>query len=565
MIARIQSYLLLGIDALPCEIEVDFDEKAPPRENGAPPPTILVGLPDAGVKESQERVRSAMFNTGFSYPNGRVVINLAPADVRKEGPVYDLAIAVGLLVVSGIVPSPEPDSQRPRRVTAPRRQPTLSDSLRHAPSNPDPASAVSDICVVDAEPVPLDYRRYLFAGELALDGRLRPIKGVIALAAMARARGFQGVIVPAPNAAEASVVEGLEVHGARTLAEVIGWLTGRLAAEPAPAPDVLGLLHNAAPAVDFADVRGQEAVKRAIIIAAAGSHNLLMLGPPGSGKTMMAKALPGVLPPLSPDEAIEITRIYSAAGMLPTGQGLITARPVRSPHHTASTASIVGGGAVPRPGEISLAHRGVLFLDELPEFPRDALEALRQPLEDHVVTIARSHSAVRFPASLMLIAAMNPTPKGDMPVGEVGKIAMDRYLSKLSGPLLDRIDIHVEAPAVAWQELSRGARGNSTPSRCESTASMREKVLVARDRQHARQGPTTTNSRLSGRQLDSFARLDETSLAVLGQSMTQLGLSARAYDKIRRVARTIADVDGSETVQLHHITEAIGYRLLDRK
>ncbi|MFZ4573906.1 MAG: YifB family Mg chelatase-like AAA ATPase, partial [Phycisphaerales bacterium] len=412
MIARIQSYLLHGIEALPCEIEVDFDEKAVPRENGLPPPTILVGLPDAGVKESQERVRSAMFNTGFNYPQGRVVINLAPADVRKEGPVYDLAIAVGLLVVSGIVPSPEPDSQRPRRVTAPRKQPTLSEAARYAGGSEDPASAVSDVCVVDANPAPLDYRRYLFAGELALDGRLRPIKGVIALAAMARARGFQGVIVPAANADEASVVEGLDVHGARTLAEVVGWLTGRLASEPAPAPDVLGLLHNAAPAVDFGDVRGQEAVKRAIVVAAAGSHNLLMLGPPGSGKTMMAKALPGVLPPLTPEEAIEITRIYSAAGMLPTGQGLITARPVRSPHHTASTASIVGGGAVPRPGEISLAHRGVLFLDELPEFPRDALEALRQPLEDHVVTIARSHSAVRFPASLMLIAAMNPTPKG---------------------------------------------------------------------------------------------------------------------------------------------------------
>jgi magnesium chelatase family protein len=565
MIARIQSYLLQGIDALPCEIEIDFNEEIVAREDGKQPPTVLVGLPDAGVKESQERVRSAMANSGFRYPQGRVVINLAPADVRKEGPVYDLAIAVGLLVVSGAVPSPECSAQRPRRITAPRRPRLASESLLQDPS-PDPASMLSDISIAEAEPESLDYRRFLFAGELALDGRVRPVKGVIALAAMAKARGFAGVIVPSENATEAAVVEGIEVHGARTLTEVVGWLTGRLTPEALASPDVLSLLQNAQPAIDFADVRGQEAVKRAIVVAAAGSHNLLMLGPPGSGKTMMAKALPGVLPPLTPDEAIEITRIYSAAGMLPTGQGLIRSRPVRSPHHTASTSSIVGGGAVPRPGEISLAHRGVLFLDELPEFPRDVLEALRQPLEDHVVTIARSHSAVRFPASLMLIAAMNPTPKGDMPVGEAGQRAMDQYLAKLSGPLLDRIDIHIEAPAVPWSELSRGARGETRARALvgESTATMRSKVERARAMQQSRQG-SVPNSRLSGRELDEHAKLDETSLAVLGQAMSQLGLSARAFDKIRRVARTIADLDGSIPVALGHVTEAIGYRLLDRK
>jgi magnesium chelatase family protein len=403
----------------------------------------------------------------------------------------------------------------------------------------------------------LDPREYLFAGELALDGRLRPIKGVIAMAALAASKGMRGVIAPADNAKEAAVVPGLEVLGVRTITEVVGLLRGEIEPQPEPPLDIGSLLASAQAPIDFLEVRGQEAVKRAIVVAAAGGHNIVMLGPAGTGKSMMAKALPGVLPALTPAEAIEITRIYSAAGQLPPGQGLITTRPVRSPHHTASTPAIVGGGAIPRPGEISLAHRGVLFLDELPEFPRIVLETLRQPMEDHVVTIARSHSAVRFPANFMLVAAMNPTPKGDMPAGEVGKREMERYLARLSGPLLDRIDIHVEAPAVPWKSLASAPTGTST-------AQMREQVATARRRQLERQDGVP-NARLSGKQLDRLAPLDEASRTLLGQAMGEMGLSARAYDKIRRVARTNADLEGAEAINSGHIGEAVAYRLLDRK
>lgn len=506
MIARVQSFLLNGIDASPCEIEIDLDPTEIDKQ-------LLVGLPDAAVKESLERVRSALMNSGYAFPIGRTLINLAPADVRKEGPMYDLPMAVGLLAVQGL--------------------------FRSAPPM-------------------LDLRKTIFAGELALDGRVRPVRGCIAAALLARDKGFDSLIVPAENAAEAAVVASINVFGVRTISELVGLLQGELDAEPFPAPDVLAMLRQADPPIDFAEVRGQESVKRAIVVAAAGGHNLVMLGPAGTGKTMMAKALPGILPPLNPAEALEITRIYSAAGLLAPGQGLVTQRPVRTPHHTASSPAIVGGGAIPKAGEISLAHRGVLFLDELPEFPRAVLETLRQPLEDHVVTIARASSTLQFPASFMLVAAMNPTPKGDVAPGEIGRREMDRYLSRISGPVLDRIDIHIEAPAVPYKQLRSAPIGTGT-------ARMRDQVAAARARQHERQGPTTPNARLSGKQLDKLAPMDTAAESLLGAAITELGLSARAYDKIRRISRTIADLNDAETLTAAHVSEAVSYRLLDRK
>jgi len=515
MLARVQSFVLTGVDAQPCEVEIDFT----PRDL---PGAQIVGLPDSAVNESLDRVQAAIDNSGYAWPQGRALINLAPAEIRKEGPVYDLPIAVGALLASGTIPRAAGD--------------------RAAPG--------------------IDHRACLFAGELALDGRVRPVKGMISMALLARNRAARHVIVPAQNAAEAAVVEGVEVYGVRTLAEVVGLLTGALEREPHPPVDVATLIERAEAELDFAEVRGQEGVKRAITVAAAGGHNLLMIGPAGTGKSMMAKALPGVLPPLTAGEALEVTRIYSAAGLLHgaddgAGAGLMTIRPVRMPHHTASTPALIGGGQIPRPGEVTLAHRGVLFLDELPEFSRDVLETLRQPLEDDSVTIARAHSSARFPASFMLVAAMNPTPRGDRRPGEVGRREMERYLSRVSGPLIDRVDIHIEAPAVPWKELTR------KDHRGTSSAEMRQRVLRARTRQRKRQGEPA-NARLRGKQLDALAPMDEDAHDLLGRAVSELGLSARAYDKIRRVARTIADLEDADRLSAAHVAEAVQYRLLDR-
>ena len=492
-------FALRGIDAVPCEIEVDVSGQGLPR-------TTLTGLPDASVREAVERVQTAVANTGFAWPGGRVAINLAPADLRKEGPAFDVPMALSVLLASGALK---------RKKGA------------------------------------LGFGRLLAAGELALDGRIRPIRGAICMAILAKELGFDAVLLPTENAAEASAVAGIRILAAASLAHAVAILSG---AQDAPALQEKIYVARDIAAIDFSRVRGQEAAKRALCVAAAGGHNVLLIGPAGSGKTLMARALPGILPPLDVASSMEVTRIHSCAGVLPPGDGLMRARPVRCPHHTASTAAMVGGGSNPRPGEVSLAHEGVLFLDEVAEFPRSVLEALREPLEDGFVTVSRARGTARFPARALLIAAMNPTARGDM--GQGSRRAVEQYLSRLSGPVIDRIDLHVEVRAVSFAALS-GTRAAT------STAELREKVLIARARAVNRQGETP-NARLVGVALDRVAVLDDESRSIVQQAMTELGLSARAYDKIRKVARTIADLDGAENIRAQDIAEAVQYRILDR-
>lgn len=505
MFTNVKSMGLIGLKSYIIDIEMDISTGLPRFD--------IVGLPDASVSESRDRVRSAIKNSEFRYTDRRITVNLAPADIKKVGPVYDLPIAVAMLMAT--------------------RQ-------------------------IDCEADDM-----AFIGELSLDGHIRKVNGALPMVICAKENGIKEVFVPLENAAEASVVKGITVYAANELKEVTAHLTGSKPLKPCKSEDYADSIDDT-PYLDFSDVKGQFLVKRALEIAAAGGHNTLMIGPPGSGKSMLAKRIPSILPDMTFEESLETTNIYSIAGALPTGTSLITKRPFRSPHHTVSTAGLSGGGHIPHPGEFSLAHNGVLFLDELPEFPRPAMEAMRQPIEDGTITISRVSGSLTYPCEIMLVCAMNPCPCGyfghptkkcTCPQGAPAK-----YLSKVSGPLLDRLDIHVEVPQVEFKKLSDDEKG-------ESSAEIRKRVNAARLIQQKRFEGTGVkcNAKMTPAMTREFCVLDEDEKKFLEESFEKLGLSARAYDKILRISRTIADLDASEKIEMYHLQEAVQYRSLDRK